>query len=115
MITDCCTVVTDSGPIVKVMTRLLLVALLAIPLAAEDARIEGRVVHQSDPLPGVTVRVGARVTVTDAEGRYAFEDVEPGLHELRYELAGFGDSTRRVETVSGTNVLRDEDLPVTAE
>lgn len=58
--------------------------------------INGRVVDNSQAvIPGVTVTItspsqmGARTTVTDADGQYRFTAVVPGDYVVLFELAGF--------------------------
>jgi hypothetical protein len=72
--------------------------LAAAPAHAQDyrARVQGTVVDSSQAaLPGVTVRLindatGVAVDrVTDAQGRYLFDFIEPGAYTLSGELSGF--------------------------
>ncbi len=48
-------------------------------------------------LPGVTVRVANRTTVTDAEGRFVFTGVPAGEYVFVAELAGFSQRHYRVK------------------
>ncbi len=74
--------------------------ILALVLAAT---VQGTVVMDDLPLPGVTVRLGAQSTVTDANGRYAFFDVGDGKHVVEPELVGLGGEPRTI-TVAGRDV-----------
>src|SRR5918996_3640563 len=73
-------------------------ALLATPASAQDyrGRVQGSVGDTSEgALPGVTVTLvndatGVAVTrVTDGEGHYLFDFVEPGVYTIVGELPGF--------------------------
>lgn len=80
------------------------------------------------PLPGVTVLIiakdgASRGFVTDAQGNYHFTSVPAGAYTLKFELAGFGATHRRVTVgptgrfyVVGTlNPAASESITVTAE
>ena len=81
--------------------RLALVAsfgVLATAASAQDyrARVQGQVVDKSQgALPGVTVVMSNDATgvaptrVTDGEGRYLFDFVDPGIYTITAELDGF--------------------------
>src|SRR5215510_4685902 len=62
----------------------------------------GRVLDQGDAvLPGVTITATnintgvARSAVTNAEGQYFMPGLEPGVYEVKTELAGFAPSARQ--------------------
>ena len=72
--------------------------LLAPPAGAQDyrARVQGTVVDTSQgALPGATVTLTNNATgvaatrVTDTDGRYLFDFVDPGTYTLQAELSGF--------------------------
>jgi hypothetical protein len=72
--------------------------LAVLPAGAQDyrARVQGTVVDTSGGvLPGVTVTLVndatgvAAVRVTDGEGRYIFDFVDPGIYTITGELDGF--------------------------
>ena len=74
------------------------IVLLVGSASAQDyrARVQGSVVDESQgALPGVTVTLandatGVDVTrVTDADGRYVFDFVDPGTYSIAAELQGF--------------------------
>jgi len=78
------------------------VGLAAPPAHAQDyrARVQGRIVDTSQAaLPGVAVKltnVATGVTVervSNGEGRYLFDFVEPGTYTVIAELQGFGVDT----------------------
>lgn len=73
-------------------------AVLGTPIAAQDyrARVQGSVLDSSQgALPGATVTLtndatGIKSTrVTDGDGRYVFDFVDPGNYVIRAELDGF--------------------------
>jgi len=79
-------------------------ALLASPASAQDyrGRIQGTVVDGSGGvLPGVTVTLKndatgvSAVNVTDAEGRYIFDFIEPGAYSVTAELQGFQTAVQK--------------------
>jgi hypothetical protein len=78
--------------------------------AAPLSVVEGRVTADDAALPGCTVRLGERTTVTDVEGHYAFEGVAEGEYEAVFELNGLETKEQRV-LVHGEHVrVATEDL-----
>ncbi len=78
--------------------------LLATPAAAQDyrGRVQGSVTDSSTgALPGVTVTLVNDATavtvtrVTDAQGRYLFDFVDPGTYSVVAELSGFKKADQR--------------------
>lgn len=82
--------------------------LLAVPAAAQQASINGRVIDSRSgrPLPEATVSlIGTAVsTVTDAQGRYLLRDVPPGRMQVRAARIGY-QSQVRVLTVQAAQTL----------
>jgi Ca-activated chloride channel homolog len=78
--------------------------------------IHGIVSAGGSVLPGVTVTLSAkgfeRTVITDANGRYAFVNVPPGMYSLRAELAGFDTEHARVAIVAANSVELRTDLRV---
>jgi len=81
----------------------LCLALMAPGVGAQDyrGRVQGSVSDTSQAtLPGVTVTLindatGVSVIrVTDVQGRYVFDFVEPGVYTITSELQGFKPSRR---------------------
>lgn len=79
-------------------------AVLTVSVSAQDyrARVQGSVSDSSSgALPGVTVTLinnGTAVTssrVTDAQGRYVFDFVDPGSYSVIAELSGFKKADQR--------------------
>ena len=81
--------------------------------AQGDARVTGRVADDTGaPLPGASVELTTagsrpRVTVTDADGRYVFEDVARGTYTIAVALVNFGSAVHRGVVVDGREVRRD--------
>src|SRR5471030_1622800 len=64
--------------------------------AQQNATVQGTVVDESQAaIPGATVTVTEistgiqTVAVAEADGRYRFDNVKPGLYKLRIEPSGF--------------------------
>ena len=93
----------------------LLVILASISMAAAEplARVTGQVTNDG-PLPGSLVRLQSatmsRVTVSDAEGRYAFQGVVQGEYELVFALAGFVTAQQRVVVQGESLVVPTQEL-----
>ena len=88
----------------------VLLAAAAVPAAAQDSGIAGAVNDNTGGvLPGVTVEAaspalieGSRVAVTDAQGRYAFTALRPGVYTVTFALSGFTTVVREgVELTAG--------------
>ncbi len=86
----------------------LLGVLWVAPLGAQQAQgtVRGRVsddaTHQ--PLSGVTVALGIRAALTQADGRYAITGVPPGTDSLRARLIGYGRAAQSI-TIAGNDTL----------
>jgi hypothetical protein len=85
-----------------------IVLITAGPAAAQTtSTFNGRVLDQDEGvLPGVTVTATnantgvARTTVTNAEGVYSMPGLEPGVYDVRTELAGFAGAVRERVTLA---------------
>ena len=100
---------------------LLLVA--AAPAAAQDSGIAGAVNDNTGGvLPGVTVEAaspalieGSRLAVTDAQGRYAFTALRPGVYTVTFTLTGFATVVREgIELTAGFTAPVNVELEVGA-
>ena len=90
----------------KATRRVLMLAAMALallPRAAEaQSAISGRVTDNTGAvLAGVTVEAtspviigGAKVVVTDGQGRYSVIDLRPGTYRVTFALAGFTTAVR---------------------
>lgn len=106
----------------KRMTVILavLLALVATGVSAQSlvGTINGKVVdEQGAVLPGVTVtltgRQGAVPTVTDERGEFRFVGLNPGVYEVKAELAGFTPRTESgVDVAIGRNIAVNFTLKV---
>ncbi len=92
----------------RFLTLLLLIAIAALPLAAQTTgSVNGTVTDASGgAVPGVTIEArsaslqGVRTTVTDRDGLYHLPLLPPGEYALSYKLEGFAPETRRGITIS---------------
>src|ERR1039458_662736 len=84
----------------KLLSTLLLTALVCLPLLAQQTGISGRV---SDPSNATVANVavtataddGTKVTTTsNKDGLYQFPGLRAGNYLLRFEVAGFAPSER---------------------
>lgn len=69
-----------------------------------DCQISGQVRNARGPIPGVTVTLTGRTqrsVVTDREGRYRFENLQPGTYRVKFSASRFIEQTRMV-TLQGT-------------
>ena len=79
----------------------VLVATAAFAQTSTTGAIEGKVTDRSGaPLPGVTVELrspnlqGTKVDVSDANGRFRFNQLPPGTYSLKATLGGFSTVTQ---------------------
>src|SRR5688572_27381462 len=107
---------------VCVRTCLVLACLLAVQSTAwAQATIAGAVKDASGAvLPGVTIEAASpvliekvRSAVSDGNGRYRIENLQPGTYSVTFTLAGFAPYRRDGLLVSGTGVITvDSELRV---
>jgi Ca-activated chloride channel family protein len=74
--------------------------------------IRGTVTSQGAVIPGVTViltNFNGRTAVTDAQGRFSFIGLPPGVYDVRVMLEGFAPTTRQVM------VTREHGIDLVAE
>jgi len=83
-------------------TLTLLFFLLTTALFSQNATLRGVVTdrERNEPLPGVTVRAGALVRATDAEGRFLFE-LPAGSYELSFTYTGYEPLRQVVRVAEG--------------
>jgi len=101
--------------------RYIIGALLAVlwmaPLRAQEpaGTIRGRVIDDAtqQPLARVTVAVGSRGALTQADGRYLITGVPAGTGTLRVRMLGYAPATRPITVVGGQTVVVD--LALTAQ
>jgi len=96
-------------PIQQVIIGAVLAALCATPLGAQESTgtVRGRVVDNvsQQPLSGVTVTVGSRSALTQADGRYRVTAVPAGTASLRARLLGYAPATQSVSIAGGDTVV----------
>lgn len=92
----------------KLKSFIVLCALLLLlsPLALAQSRETGAIVgtatdDEGSALPGVTVTLsgpnimGDRTAITDAQGRFRFPALPPGIYSIKAELPGFAATIRK--------------------
>jgi iron complex outermembrane receptor protein len=87
----------------------LLAALWIAPLRAQQpvGTVRGGAIDDAtrQPLAGVTVTVGARSAVTQADGRYIITIVPAGTYTLRARMLGYAAATESVTVVGGQEIV----------
>lgn len=86
-----------------------------LALAISLGSIEGVVLMDGVPLPGCTVTLGERSAVTNVDGRYRFENVAPGVHELMFELVSLTTETSIVNVQPGANAVPAVEMKIDPE
>jgi len=89
----------------------LLAVLCVAPLRAQEptGAIRGLVIDNEtqQPLARVTVAVGSRGALTQADGRYLITGVPQGTAILRVRMLGYAPATQPVTVVGGLTVVAD--------
>ena len=88
--------------------------------STDRSGIEGKVADESGGvLPGVTVTIsstaligGARVTVTDADGRYRFAELPAGDYTVAFTLTGFAPVKRDAHLGTGFVATMDQKMAI---
>ena len=87
--------------IILVLAFLLILSPLAFSQSRETGAIVGTILdEEGTPLPGVTVTLsspdimGEKTAITDADGRYRFPALPPGVYQVKAELPGFASVVR---------------------
>ena len=95
---------------------LLLTAVIAEPVQAQQGTVAGQVTDKSNqqPVPGASVLiVGTSLQGrTTREGRYTITNVPPGRYSVQVRLIGFATSTQPVTVAGGATATLD--FPLTA-
>ena len=89
----------------------LLAAASISPLTAQGqtGSIRGRVTDEASrqPLPGVTVTIGSRVTQSRPDGEYVIHGVAVGADTVRFRLIGYRAAARTVTITAGQTAAVD--------
>jgi hypothetical protein len=93
-------------------TLALLLLLASAGFAQTTANLIGNVIHEGQPLPGVTVTIsspsmqGTRTAVTGESGAYFFPGLPPGDYTVTFEMEGMQTvrETRRVSLAQTSRV-----------
>lgn len=99
-------VVPRSRIVSRCCAALVLALAVSAPAAAQEkrdgVRLEGRVLSDDGrPLGLAAVEVAGLQQVTDEEGRFRFDRVPAGEHELLVERLGYGESAQPVRVDGG--------------
>ncbi|MFA6955157.1 MAG: TonB-dependent receptor [Thermoanaerobaculia bacterium] len=86
-------------------------ALVAAPAVGQGTTgaLNGTVMHEGAPLPGVTVTItspnlqGSRVAVTNVNGDYSLVALPPGDYSIRFEMQGMSDVTKTAKVTLAAN------------
>lgn len=101
----------------RLISGSLLAVLWMAPLRAQQptGTIRGRVLDDvsQQPVSGVTVAVGSRGALTQANGQYLITGVPAGTGTLRARMLGYAPATRPVTVVGGQTLVVD--LALTAQ
>lgn len=94
------------------------ILLSATGLAAQEGAIAGEVVDATslEPLSGAQVFIpGTNIgALTDAQGQYRLEGINPGQVDVRVRLIGYQSPTQTVQVEAGQTVTADFQLEVSA-
>jgi len=73
---------------------------------ASTGSITGRLIDaDGNPMANMTVTLDNGMSVkTDADGRFAFDNVSPGTHELKVSADGYDDATREITVEAGKTI-----------
>ena len=89
----------------------LLAVLAVAPLQAQstDGTVRGRITDAAtqQPLVGVTVTIGSRGALTQADGGYFISGVPAGTDIVRARMLGYAPATRSVTLAGGDTVVAD--------
>lgn len=111
----------------KRLLSIFLFLLLGVTSLAAGYRVRGRVTGLSgDPVAGAVVRLDENYlwAVTDGEGRFVFDAVEPGSYRMETECLGYAPDVRTLKVemaLDGLTVVLQEqtlaldEVVVTAE
>jgi TonB-dependent starch-binding outer membrane protein SusC len=106
------------GRRVRYLTGALLAVLWVAPVSAQESSgtVIGRITDGAtqEAISGVTVSVGSRGALTQAEGRYIIAGVPAGTYTLRATMLGYGEATRTVTVTAGETVVADLSMTVQA-
>ena len=95
-------------------TMLALITFIAIAQPGKSL-VQGTVTESPSkiPIPGATVSLGNRKTLTDEQGKFSFGKVDKGVYELIVNSLGSKDAKQTV-TANGTDIKLDIQLSATA-
>jgi TonB-linked SusC/RagA family outer membrane protein len=103
--------------LVRYCLGVLLAALWTVPLNAQgsEGTIRGTVTDQAQsPVAGVTLQIGVRTGVTQADGSYRISGVPAGSDTLRARMIGYTPAARLVTVSAGQTVNVDFTLTASA-
>jgi TonB-dependent starch-binding outer membrane protein SusC len=95
---------------VRCLFGILVLGFWVAPLAAQSpGTVRGRVTDGAtqEPLTGVTVSIGSRGAITQADGRYLISSVPAGTDSLRARMVGYAPAVQAVTIAGGDTVTVD--------
>ncbi len=86
-------------PVGRHVIPVLLLALFAVPVAAQDrgsvaGRVRDKKTRHAIPFATVTVVGSQRGALTDSEGQYLVSGIAPGTYEVRVQFLGYGPEAK---------------------
>jgi hypothetical protein len=94
----------------NLLTVLLLCFTFLVSSGAVAQSVKGKVIDatNSEPLPGATIKVVGTNTgaISDVDGSYSVEGLEPGIYDLYVSYIGYTSRLFKDINVSGSNVVK---------
>ncbi len=91
---------------------ILIISTFSIFSFAQNGGVEGQVFSKDGPLPFVKVYLKelSKGTVTDADGRFSFDQIPVGHYQLSTEVVGFEPYSLSINVIAGDTITVNLDL-----